>query len=92
MKGEVRRVIRDLGFAIIRTKDGREFSFRHTTLPKKDLAKLTKGDVVEFELTVEQDGTHISNVIISRPIAQRGPNRRTVKESGVDTHGQARGT
>ena len=62
MRGEVRRVIGDLGLGIIRAENGKEFCFRRSALREGDFAALAKGDVVEFDLTIEQDGIQITDV------------------------------
>ena len=62
MLGEMIRVIPDLGLGIIRAEDGKEFSFRESALQDGDFARLAKGDAVEFDLSVEEDGAHVRHV------------------------------
>jgi CspA family cold shock protein len=52
-RGSVVRLIRDRGFGFIRTPDGSEIFFHHSTLPPGVFDSLTEGQELEYE--VEQD-------------------------------------
>ena len=66
MRGEVKRVIRDLGLVLIQAENGEQFSFRHSSLREGDFATLAKGDLVEFNLTFEQSDVQITNIRLTR--------------------------
>ena len=66
MLGKVIRVIPGLGLGIIRAEDGTEFSFCQSALREGDFARLAKGDAVEFDLSVEEDGAHVTHLRLSQ--------------------------
>jgi CspA family cold shock protein len=64
--GPIVRIIRDRGFAFVRTEDGSEIFLHHSTLPRGVFDTLTEGQEIEFD--IENDprgrGQRASNVQI----------------------------
>ena len=54
--GTVARLIRDRGFGFIRTQDGSEIFFHHSTLPPGVFDALTEGQELEFEVETDPRG------------------------------------
>ena len=55
-KGTVTRVIRDRGFGFIRTEEGQEIFFHHTSVPDQQFDSLNEGSDVEFETEKDPRG------------------------------------
>jgi CspA family cold shock protein len=54
--GPVVRLVRDRGFGFIRTDDGSEIFFHHSTLPAGVFDTLTEGQQLEFEVQNDAGG------------------------------------
>jgi CspA family cold shock protein len=55
-RGTVVRLVRDRGFGFIRTQDGSEIFFHHSTLPPGVFDALTEGQEMDFEVEVDPRG------------------------------------
>jgi cold shock protein len=54
--GTVARLVRDRGFGFIRTQDGSEIFFHHSTLPPGVFDALAEGQELEFEIETDPRG------------------------------------
>jgi CspA family cold shock protein len=54
--GTVARLVRDRGFGFIRTQDGSEIFFHHSTLPPGVFDSLAEGQELEFEVETDPRG------------------------------------
>ncbi len=55
-RGTVTRLVRDRGFGFIRTQDGSEIFFHHSTLPGGVFDTLQEGQELEFEAEADPRG------------------------------------
>jgi len=55
-QGPIVRIIRDRGFAFVRTEDGSEVFLHHSTLPRGEFDTLQEGQQVEFDVETDQRG------------------------------------
>jgi CspA family cold shock protein len=55
-RGTVTRLVRDRGFGFIRTQDGSEIFFHHSTLPSGVFDTLQEGQEVEFQAETDPRG------------------------------------
>jgi CspA family cold shock protein len=55
-QGPIVRIIRDRGFAFVRTEDGSEVFLHHSTLPRGEFDTLQEGQEVVFDIENDQRG------------------------------------
>ena len=55
-RGPIIRIVRDLGFGFVRTENGSEIFFHHSTLPPGTFDTLREGQEVEFDITNDPRG------------------------------------
>ncbi len=55
-RGTVVRLIRDRGFGFIRTQDGSEIFFHHSSMPRGIFDTLHEGQELEFDIETDPKG------------------------------------
>jgi cold shock protein len=55
-RGTIARLVRDRGFGFIRTQDGSEIFFHHSTLPPGVFDALQEGQELDFEVETDPRG------------------------------------
>ncbi len=53
LRGKIKEVIKENGYWLIETEDGREISFRTSGINEVDFKTLKEGDTVEFDVKGE---------------------------------------
>ncbi len=56
MRGTVVRMIRDRGFGFVRSEDGSEVFFHHSSLPRGVFDTIQDGQEMEFEIETDTQG------------------------------------
>jgi len=55
-RGPIIRIVRDRGFGFVRTEDGSEIFFHHSTLPPGVFDTLQDGQEIEFDIENDPRG------------------------------------
>jgi CspA family cold shock protein len=53
LKGKIKEVMKEKGYGVIETEDGRQIFFRIPSIKEVDLKSLKEGDTVEFDVQRE---------------------------------------
>ena len=53
LRGKIKEVIKENGYGLIESEDGREISFRTPAINEVDFKTLKEGDTVEFDVKGE---------------------------------------
>lgn len=53
LRGKIKEVIKENGYGLIESEDGREISFRTPAINEVDFKSLKEGDTVEFDVKGE---------------------------------------
>jgi cold shock CspA family protein len=67
MLGTIKRLIRDVGYGFIRTRDGRNVFFHRNDLRELDFASLKEGESVEVEVEIGPRGLRAVTVRPGKP-------------------------